>query len=76
MDKMQIAVSLALRDTETCTAAAEVWEDLQIPVVEQSEDHRRVLAVVTHTYTAKGYDSGVRHVDGAEVLDGEREEGW
>lgn len=45
MDKLQAVVSLSLRDTETCTAAADVLE------ITPTKQIQRVLAVVTHKYS-------------------------
>ena len=70
MEKIQAAVSLALLDTETCTAAADVRE-LQKPGAPEDLDDRRVLAVVIHTYR-KVVNTGDVEGDG-DVIE---EEGW
>jgi len=73
MDKIQSAVSLALRDTETCTAATEVWEDSQTPAGGSQASQRRVLAVVTHSSAGGGSGSIEGDIEGGDVV---IEEGW
>ncbi|KIJ23970.1 hypothetical protein M422DRAFT_275369 [Sphaerobolus stellatus SS14] len=65
---LQSAVTLSLRVTETCTAAAEV---IDLGESSSNESVRRVLAVITHGYP-NGIDSGEN--SNAEVSD--KEEGW
>ncbi|KIJ42241.1 hypothetical protein M422DRAFT_780052 [Sphaerobolus stellatus SS14] len=67
MDRLQSAVTLSLRVTETCTAAAEV---IDLGESSSNESVRRVLAVITHGYP-NGTDSGEN--SNAEVSD--KEEG-
>ena len=75
MDKVQTSISLALRDTETCIAAAVVVE---LPKHGSEEDDRRVLAVVTHNHL-KAVHANDEADDTADVeQDGDArvEEGW
>jgi hypothetical protein len=77
MDKIQAAVSLALRDTEICIAAAEV-EELPKHHDESAEDDRRVVAVVTHNYF-QAMDASDNVDDPANAEQGDEaevEEGW
>lgn len=74
MDKFQNAVSLALRDTETCIAVAEV---LELPMHGRLEDNRRILAVITHN-RPKAVNTGDNVVTTTVEQDGNssEEEGW
>ncbi|KAF8499473.1 Endonuclease/exonuclease/phosphatase [Hysterangium stoloniferum] len=53
MEKLQAIVSLSLRATESCTAAAEVQE---LTLDGSLKDSRRILAVITHIYPQSGND--------------------
>jgi CII-binding regulator of phage lambda lysogenization HflD len=70
MDEIQTAVALALRDTETCTVAAEVR---QLARRGHSEDERCVLAVVTHRHPKAGV---LEDVIGGQEGDLGEEQGW
>lgn len=70
----QNSVSLALRDSEACTAATEVWEDIQTPSGGPQESQRRVLAVVTHSFVMDG--SGSTGKGETEKGEDMIEEGW
>ena len=70
MEKIQTAVSLALRDTETCTTAAEVREIQEHGSLDDLDD-RRVLAVITTQSYHKATNGDIRKDE-----DKSEEEGW